>query len=165
MTIAVLAYCTTAEASNELRMKETSSPESLRSWEGDRSNMDLEERGDFHSYEDEDGTEGLGDGLGGAGRKDQAEEGSLYKSLREAGVFMVYSGGGCYSSGVTLISNLVVIYLLQSVAPLFYLILFTSCTHLHVQQGAPDTAILNFNFHGTSNVTAWVPISWQTTHS
>src|SRR5882762_10694128 len=87
MTITVLAYCTTAEASNELRMKETSSPESLRSWEGDRSNMDLEERGDFHSYED--GIEALGDWLGGAGRKDQAEEGSLYKSLKEAGVFMV----------------------------------------------------------------------------
>ena len=66
--------------------------------------MDLEERGDFHSYED--GTEALGDWLGGAGRKDQAEEGSLYKSLKEAGVFMVYSGGGCHSSGVTLTSNL-----------------------------------------------------------
>jgi hypothetical protein len=122
MTITVLAYCTTAEASNELRMKETSSPESLRSWEGDRSNMDLEERGDFHSYED--GIEALDDWLGGAGRKDQAEEGSLYKSLKEAGVFMVYSGGGCHSSGVTLISNLN-FFILCSVAPLFYLIILT----------------------------------------
>jgi len=88
--MAVLVYCMTADASNELRRNETSTPEASRSEEGDKSNMDLEvERGDFHSYEGEEEDEPLEEGIG-AGRKDQAEEGSLYKSRSEGGEVMAW---------------------------------------------------------------------------
>lgn len=89
IAIAVLVYCMTADASNELRSSLTSIPVSLRSSEGDKSNMDLElGREAFHSYVYEEPAEeaGAGKPLGaefGTGRKDQAEDGSLYRSRRE----------------------------------------------------------------------------------
>jgi hypothetical protein len=61
--------------------------------------MDLEEgRDGFHSYVywEEEGGEGAEDEpLEGAGRNDQAEDGSLYKSRREGGEVIAWMSMGC----------------------------------------------------------------------
>jgi hypothetical protein len=82
--MAELVYCSTADAARDLNRRVGLTLEGSN--EGDRSKMELCERRVDHWYWVEDEGVDIFEGAeGGAGIKDQVEEGSLYMSRSDGG--------------------------------------------------------------------------------